>query len=314
MKKVLLVAGVTVMAASWLVACAPPASPSKVAVRSSGLNGVKYSFKDEAKSCSTGDHVFASLVEACEGLQNDALNKSCAEEARREEFAKLKCEGDFKVVKDDPIAAATPVTADNFESLLEKKDLKDGESIENVRVLHMPRGGETAKLEDSIPLTFHCAASISRAVETDKAPVALGPGSKVIVARYLEPVMDGPKGEETLKPATGKIFLQISCEGTADTESREIPTPSEKIAEKKLQHRQSELEAVLADSDIEGDPTPSVSCKEASKDVATDALNGIYLLDGADVLIYRNTESEWLKAKTGEDDKLSRVVYRCASK
>jgi hypothetical protein len=326
MKKLLLLAGAMVVGASWLVACAPPSSPSKMAIRKSGLgpNGEKVtetfkygSFKDEAAKCETGEQKFTSLAELCEGLQNDTLNKSGAEKARAEEFVSRKCEGEFKVVKGEPpVPGVTPITDANFASLVEKKDLKDGERVEGVRVLFLPRGTEAAKLEDSMPLTFHCGGSIERAVETDLAPVALGPGSKILVARYLAPaapVVDGPKGEEVVvqPTANGKIFLLISCEGTPTDELREIPARTEKIAEKKLKHGQSELEAVLADGEIEGDPTPAISCKKTEQEIAKDALNGIYLLNGADVLLYRNSESPFLKAKTGEDDKLSRVVYRC---
>jgi hypothetical protein len=54
----------------------------------------RYDFNDSG--CDTGTHVFSTLTDVCAGLQNEALNHSCAVAERENAFYKYwNCPGTF---------------------------------------------------------------------------------------------------------------------------------------------------------------------------------------------------------------------------
>lgn len=67
------------------------------------LVGCSAESKDEAKSytysytfngCATGEHTFSSLSDMCAALQNETLNKNCAQGMRQDRF-QADCPGTF---------------------------------------------------------------------------------------------------------------------------------------------------------------------------------------------------------------------------
>lgn len=53
-----------------------------------------YEYGFNTKECSTGQHNFFTLDEACDALKKDSLNNNCASE-EREKLYKSSCSGDF---------------------------------------------------------------------------------------------------------------------------------------------------------------------------------------------------------------------------
>lgn len=64
-----------------------------------------YSYFFEENFCPTGQQRFSSLESMCEGLKDDALNKGCAKDMRRDYFEEKGCPGEF-----EPAPAPAPVT------------------------------------------------------------------------------------------------------------------------------------------------------------------------------------------------------------
>jgi hypothetical protein len=64
-----------------------PGSDAGVNVSSQNL-----SYDDNENGCDTGQHSFSSQDDYCNGLENEQLNKSCAQDLRRGDFQK-NCPG-----------------------------------------------------------------------------------------------------------------------------------------------------------------------------------------------------------------------------
>ena len=81
----------------FLVSCGKEAMPwdQPIQVQSvAPAEPVDYSYELATKKCTTGKHQFDTLIEVCEALKNNDLNKGCALEERKELFD-TSCPGSF---------------------------------------------------------------------------------------------------------------------------------------------------------------------------------------------------------------------------
>jgi hypothetical protein len=60
---------------------------------SANLKG-NYNYNFDENGCKTGNQSFSSIEAYCKGLQNETLNKGCAQNIRKINF-ELKCPGTF---------------------------------------------------------------------------------------------------------------------------------------------------------------------------------------------------------------------------
>ena len=62
----------------------------QLSLQSDSDDGFQRSYSYEEDGCKTGEHVFYSLTDYCEGLKNEELNHGCAKDLRDAEY-RLSC-------------------------------------------------------------------------------------------------------------------------------------------------------------------------------------------------------------------------------
>lgn len=255
-----------------------------------------YVYSFEYNGCKTGEHQFNSIEALCAGLQDEALNKGCAQGMREDEFNFKSCPGTFSPkMKPTPAPHTTPSTGQprtpGKQSLkgFEEKTLKKDEVISDV-FRSSPQESPHV-IQDIIELTCISSAEELESRQLTAGVLMLNQSQLTIVPDWNNTSLNLPS-TRTFKCPAGNVSGKIG----------------DLIGDKKVQKRalkvnQSMLE-VIKTAGLDSTATTSftyVSCNKDAVQAAFSGLNGISLTVGSSILIHRDNEYKFADGTTTKD-------------
>jgi hypothetical protein len=162
--------------------------------------------------------------------------------------------------------------AEKHAERFDHREMKTGELTKDEFVLS-PEGAAPKVLSGDLRIV--CRSSLSEGV-LQKEEITLTPGSNAL-----------------LKSATNEVkrVVSIKCEGAATEDAQKVPSMNERIFEKDLSDGELAVEVVQGKMFF-------VSCTPGGKDLMMNNINGIQLLPGSSMMLWRDLHYQYEDGST----------------
>lgn len=238
-------------------------STSKKSASINELNtAVSSSYEFSNTQCSTGKQAFDSVAKYCTGLQNNTLNKSCAQQSRESLFSKNCLGQTFKSFNE--ITLSGPY---------ELKKLRNGIVIKDI----LKTTAESKEKQKSAMADFSCEKTLAAATSSQEDGFIILSGSKVLINRDLNFPQEGSPLASNSKPQA-----LITCADQAD-ELEKVGFFAKKL---KPNSDTKAYVTVAANGKNETEfEVITISCFADVESAAASKLNGLAMIKGSKVVI-----------------------------